>query len=245
MDRKRLIELAPQYYIIAIYNYFIKEEVFSASTDEIWYKIRGSNRPVFKNALRFLVANKMLDEFVDDFGPTVYQRTPGYSKAFELLSKTPKTPYYNYSLDSDGAAWIRSAMDKLDTALMNEPIEDVDFQNPDLEWEPLPVERDNPKLQIATKKLDEAIAAIDADNGYNATLPEEKAYVAENLKDAANKLKREDTISYAYLKQKVIDPLGSVIRRFGKAAVGLAAKVAKDAILEWLKEIGLNILHWL
>jgi hypothetical protein len=251
MDRRRLIELAPQYYILAICHYF-NTTINAASIEAIEQGIGISGfdfilakDALFHYALRSLVEKKMLDEFVDDFGPTIYRPAAEFQKVWSTLKSTRDTPYYRYALDSDGDAWIRSAIRQVNIALNEHKIRDVDFQNPDSEWEPLPLERDNPKLQKATKKLDETIAAIDADNGYNATLPEEKSYVVENLKDAANKLKKDDTISYAYLKNKVIDMLDVVIRRFGQAAVGVAAQGAKDAILAWLKEIGLNLLHWL
>ena len=101
------------------------------------------------------------------------------------------------------------------------------------------------KLEKATEELDKTIAAVEADNGYNATLPEERTYVVENFKEAASRLKKDDTISYAYLKRKVIDVLDVVIGRFGKAAVGLTAQAARAAIFEWLKEIGEKVLHWI
>jgi hypothetical protein len=250
MDRRRLIELAPHYYIIAICDYF-NTSSHAASIDAVERGIGLAHGFVpakialFHYALRYLVEKKLLDEFLDDFGPTIYRPTPEFFKEWPTLKSTRDTPYHRYAMDLDSEAWIRSAINELNRALNEHKITEADFKRPDLEWEPLPVERDNSKLQKATKKLDETIAAIDADNGYNATLPEEKSYVVENLKEAANKLKKEDTISYAYLKREVIDVLDIVIRRFGQAAVGLTAQGAKDAILAWLKEIGMDLLHWL
>ena len=201
--------------------------------------------PLLLHSLDLLVEKKMLTKITDDFGPTIYKRTSAFIDAWESVQKIPNSPYSKYALAPDKDAWINSAVESLDKALVEQRIKEVDFEKPDTEWAPLPVERSNPKLQEATRKLDETIAAIDADNGYNATLPEEKAYVVENLRDAVAKLKKEDTISYGYLKRKVINILDVVIRRFGKAAVGLTAQAARAAIFDWLKEIGAKVLHWL
>ena len=101
------------------------------------------------------------------------------------------------------------------------------------------------KLKKVTDELEKTIEAAEADNGYAANLPEEKAFVVENLKNAVEKLKTDNSISYAYLKRKVIDTLDILIHRFGPASLGLVAQAARAALFDWLKEIGGKALHWL
>jgi hypothetical protein len=96
-------------------------------------------------------------------------------------------------------------MQSVNKALKEQDIKPEEFTKPDAEWEPLPVERTSSKLQKATEELERTIEAAEADNGYAANLPEEKAFVVENLKNAVEKLKTKDSISYGYLKRKAIE----------------------------------------
>jgi hypothetical protein len=157
----------------------------------------------------------------------------------------PDTPAFKYNLDPKGEVWLVTAMRSVNKALKEQDIKSDEFTKPDAEWEPLPVERTNSKLQKATEELEKTIAAAEADNGYAANLPEEKAFVVENLKNAVEKLKTGDSISYAYLKRKAIDTLDILIRRFGPASLGLVAQAARSALFDWIKEIAGKALHWL
>lgn len=112
-------------------------------------------------------------------------------------------------------------MTSVNKALQEQKIIAEDFVKPDAEWEPLPLDRTNPKLQKATKELDQTIQGVEGDNGYSATLPDERAFVLESVKEASNRLKKEDAISHAYIKRKVIDVLDILIRRYVTAALAL------------------------
>lgn len=107
-----------------------------------------------------------------------------------------------------------------------------------MEWEPIPLDRDDPKLQEATEKLDEAIKTIEGDNGYAANLPGEREYVLSHLKSFAQMLKTKAEVYGRQIKTDAIDPLTRVAKRFGTAMVGVAATSAKEALIEWLKA------HW-
>jgi hypothetical protein len=243
MERDRLIELAPQYYTIAICAYFERNDVASSNT--IWATTNARNSPVFWRALELLVERKMLTAVKDDFGPTIYQRTASFAKDWDELQKQPDTAYSRYALDPLGGQWINTAMEAVNKALEEHKIKAEDLTKPDAEWEPLPLDRQSPKLEKATKQLDETIAVVESDNGYAATLPEERAYVVENLKEASERLKTQNEISYAYLKRRVIDVLDILIRKYGKAAMGVTAQAARAAIFDWLKELGEKALHWI
>jgi hypothetical protein len=246
MERSRLIEIAPSYYEIAICNFFDdgRNEVASANT--VWGTTGVKNTAVFWHVLGILVAKKMLNVILDDFGPPIYTRGDRFNSEWEALKKQEGTPYYKFGLDPQRASWIASAIEAVNKALQEQKIKPDDFKNPNAEWEPLPVERSDANLQKVTLQLDKTVAAVDADNGYNATLPEEKAFVVESLKEASDKLKgKVDSVTYGYVKRKIIDVLDILIQRFGKAAVGLAAQAAKAAVFDWLKGIGGKVLHWI
>jgi hypothetical protein len=245
MDRNRVIALAPQYYAIAICHALTDNNSITRiilENDEL----RGDlYEPAYFQAVRFVVDSGLVTVVQDDFADPYLTKADHFYDNWQKLVDIPQSPYQRFFEAPDKSIWLRSAIRNLNDALRNHKITADDWNNPNLEWAPLPVERANPKLQEAIEKLDDTIRAIDADNGYNATLPAEKEYVVENLKDAATKLKKDDTISYGYLKRKVLDNLTIVMNRFGQAAVGLAAQASRDAILAWLKEIGLKVLHWL
>lgn len=241
MERNRLIVLAPQYYATAICMIF--ESMAVASSDTIWHSADFENGPTFWQAIQTLLEQGMLSSEEDEFGPTIFRRASTFNEQWNALKKSQGTPYSRYALG--GRQWIVSALENLNKALKEQKVVTVDFSKPDAEWEPLPVDRKNPNLQNATKELDKTIIAVEGDNGYSATLPEERTFVVENLREANERLKKESTISYAYLKRKVIDVLDILIRQFGKAAVGLAAQAARQAVFDWLKELGEKALHWI
>jgi hypothetical protein len=204
-----------------------------------------TNQAVLFAALKVLAKKGILDEMPDDFGPHIYKRTSSFENGCKKLKSKENTPWYRALLDPDPQDWLKSALERLNNELKSQNIVWDDFQDPDAEWEPLPVDRSNKKLQLATNKLDEAIAAIEENNGYNVKHPEEKAFVVDSLKVGAERLKKADHISYAYVKRQILDPLAVLTKRFGKSAVGVIAQAARSAVFDWLKDIGLNILHLL
>jgi hypothetical protein len=253
VERNRLLELAPQYYICAICSYFGRPDNRVASTTTLWNQAGYSegraggmkNSPLFWYTLNKLATDGFLDALTDDFGPTIYTRKDEFAAKWAELRKQPGTVYFKWDIDPAGPTWLANALDAVNKALGEQKIVQEDFQKPDAEWEPIPVDRGNPKLQAATEALQKTIEAVEQDNGYNATLPQEKSFVVDSLKEVEQKLQKSDEISFAYLKRKAIDALDILIRRFGTASVGLAASAARAAIFDWIKEAGGKFLHWL
>jgi Skp family chaperone for outer membrane proteins len=200
---------------------------------------------VFWHALHILVDKKMLEQITADFGPPLYRRTETFPPEWEEMKKQDRSPAYKFALDPQRTAWLANALLAVNNACDEQKITQEDFLKPEAEWEPIPIDRTDPKLQKVTEAIDKAIQAVEEDNGYNATMPEEKAFVVDSLKAATEKLKKDNAISYAYLKRKAIDTLDILIRRFGKGSVGLVAQAARAAIFDWLKDIGSQLLHWI
>jgi hypothetical protein len=111
-----------------------------------------------------------------------------------------------------------------------------DFANPDAEWEPLPLERTDPALQRAVEAIDATLKQVREDNGYNATVPEERNYVVASLSTASQVLKSENTTSIPFVRQYILEPLSKVARRFGGAALGAVAAGARAAVIEYVKQ---------
>lgn len=112
-----------------------------------------------------------------------------------------------------------------------------DYLEPSREWEPIALDRENQKLQTAISRLDDTISDVRASNGYASEYQEERNYVVDSLSSAVRRLKGEATVSISYLREFAFRPLGILIRRFGKSALGILGTAAKDAIVDWLKDI--------
>jgi histone H3/H4 len=63
--------------------------------------------------------------------------------------------------------------------------------------------------------------------------------VLDSISTLARKLKEAETISLAYLREFAFAPIARLLRRFGPAAIGLAAAAAKEALKDWLKKKGI------
>ena len=156
-----------------------------ASSNTLWSDAGTDHSPTFWHALKVLVDKGMLEVIPDDFGPPLYKKTDSFNAQWTELQKQSNTPAFKYNLDPKGEVWLVSAVQAVNKALKEQSIKSEDFTKPDAEWEPLPVERTNPKLQKTTEELEKTIKAAEADNGYAANLPEEKTFVVENLKHEA------------------------------------------------------------
>jgi hypothetical protein len=110
------------------------------------------------------------------------------------------------------------------------------------EWEPLPLERDDPLLQKTVDAVDDTIEKVRSDNGYASNRPEEREYVLDGLSAFSKRLKEAASISLGYLKRYAVGPLRTLLTRFKDNAVGLAASVAKEALREWLRKKGISFL---
>jgi hypothetical protein len=93
--------------------------------------------------------------------------------------------------------------------------------------------------------LDKVVDELRGDNGYAATNPEEKAYVQDKLLAVTKRLKDASQISGMYLSEFAFKPLAIIIKRFGGAALGVAAAAAKEALASWLKSKGISFLDGL
>ena len=108
-----------------------------------------------------------------------------------------------------------------------------------------PLDRSDAQLVDAAEAVEEAIAKIEADNGYAANVPGERDYVVQSLKSFSATLKESAQITGMQIKTFAIDPLNAVIRRFTGAGLELVAAAAKDAILSWLKVKFGTLVTWL
>ena len=240
MDKQEYVEKAPIYYALGIAVALLAnnnkgaksladlDQIVEPSTYRYFLKA-----PVVDQALKILVEADVVEVIPDDFGPTIYRPTP------ELKSWTAQTnlgPFRKFA-EVNSWTWLRSAIRSVNGSYDQLKITPEDFESAvvDSQWEPIPLDRNDEKLQEATKALDNAIQAIEGDNGYAVKVHAEREYVLSRLKSIRATLKEKAQVVWPELRANAIDPLARVIRRFGPAAVGVAAVAARNAIVEWLK----------
>jgi hypothetical protein len=246
LDKSRFIERAPLYYALAVAAHFDSNSGRSGSISSIEgaYTVQEddadpycyvSKSVLLIRGIDWLIEKGLVAAEPDDFGPTTYHRTSNFYSEWSSLKDLAGTPFHKFAQSPDGERWIYDALLAVNRQSNQLEIKDRDFDKPDDEWEPLPLDRDDQNLKEAIKAVEDTIEAVRSDNGYAQTVPEERKYVLDSLNSAARTLKESDTVSVPYLKTYALEPLSRVIRRFGKAAAGATASLTKDAIYTWLK----------
>jgi hypothetical protein len=203
---------------------------------------RLGNGFLFDKAIEWLVRHRMIECILDDFGPPIYRQLPSLEHEWENLALIDDNPFSKYDSVGQSRSWLVSALDKLNETYTELGISASDFENPDAAWQPLPLDRKSIALQVAIDAIDKTVEQVRSDNGYNATLPEERNFVLDALSRASQILREASTTSTRYIKVFVFDPLLIVAQRFKGAALGITATAAKEAIIEWLKEVGVAVL---
>jgi hypothetical protein len=122
MERSRFIESAPNYYALAIAAYFNSgHEAASENMLRSFYALPGqlhnfagdddpetylNNEVLFRRATEILVERGFLTEIVDDFGPTIYERSEGFDEAWSRAEQDTNLPFRRYQLVDRGTNWL-------------------------------------------------------------------------------------------------------------------------------------------
>ncbi len=244
MEKRKFIEVAPKYYAIAIIRCL--DSGNQKPVTELGIRIFHSeefedehdaghcyvdNKLIFRAAIKWLEERGLVETLRDEFGPDSY-----IVKQYVILDliEIQKTDILFRKFYDGELHALHLALEKVNETYKQLGISEQDFETPDRDWEPLPLERDVPELQKVIEAIDETIEAIRSDNGYNATLPEERDFFLNGLREASQKLKDATTISIAYFDVFVLPTLEKVASRFREAATGFLANTAKQAVVEYI-----------
>ncbi len=94
-------------------------------------------------------------------------------------------------------------------------------------WEPLPIDRSNPKYEETIVGIENAIQAIAADNGFSATYPDERDNLVEHA-TATLKSAKEGKISKNQVRENWIVAGIWISATFGASVIGgFGAKLAE------------------
>jgi hypothetical protein len=183
-----------------------------------------------KAALDYLIEKKIIERIPDPYGPDIYERG---ARSWALLQDMPANSPYK-KIEAYGWIWLSEALQKIDKAYRETPPEISQaglLAAPN--WEPLPIDRSGEAYLHAVAKSEEALQAIEGDNGYAATEPEERNAVVSSIRGTLEAIKNGFP-SKLLIVHGLLAPLKQVVTRFGSSVVGEFAKRAAEAIARWI-----------
>jgi hypothetical protein len=208
-------------------------------------QIRESLKDQPTNAIRLELS--ILIEKMQIVQQTVERtRNSGFLSTMNQTPATYLAPVDGYKISKAGIIHVDEFGDdyynSIEKELTSSAASPESLRDEEIDWEPIPLERDDDKQTVAMSALDKVVDELRGDNGYAATNPEEKAYVQDKLLAVTKRLKEASQISWMYLSEFAFKPLAIIIKRFGGAALGVAAAAANEALASWLKSKGMSFL---
>lgn len=242
MEKADFVRLAPPYYAAAILYAMRKlgsNELHQSDVDAEFYSDNRTNpirnKTLKKRAYNLLAEIGAIRILTDPFGPSMIEKTSEFAKVIEELIKTREGPYFR-TFTERGRAYLVEALDNVNRQYDILKISDGDFSQPDAEWEPLPLDRQDPQLHRVTETLSETVRLVESDNGYAATLPGERDTVLTSLTTALKTFREGADISMGFVRVHAVEPLTRLTTRFGNAALGVAAQAARETLLKFLMD---------
>jgi len=175
VDKSEYVEKAPIYYALGIAIGIADEpSTIALSMDQVHSNFSpGSSYGYFRHSTLANTAIKLLHDagaievIVDDFGPILVR------SKHDLSSWLRGAAYEKFSLfrkygEHENREWLKDALRSVNEHYEMLGVTASDFDEAEIEtqWEPIPLDRKDEKLQAATEALDTAIKDIEADNGY-------------------------------------------------------------------------------
>ena len=193
-----------------------------------------------------LIRDGALELIADQFGPPMYKATASFKDWYEETAPTKYSVFAKFDELGQDEEWLRAAIRNVNSTFSDLGITEYDFPAEEIdEWEPIPLDKSDPTFQEMTGTLEVAVKAIEQDNGYAVSHPGERDHVVAQLKDFLTGLQKGVQVYWPQVKTHALDPLTRVIKRFGDAAVGIAAFAARQAIVDWIKANFAKALQWL
>jgi hypothetical protein len=272
MDKVTFLKLAPEYYMLALYMHlqnpadyytdarwirdFSYHDQYADAT--IYYV---ENDALRAEALRLMVKHGAITVIEDPFGPTIWQKTDKLEDLSEQLEASSASVFFRARASGDPKTWLLAALQKLNLTAEELKVNSDDFAagavsdftartyksaaetEPVDEWAPITIDQANPAVADATKKLNAATEAIEQDNGYSATHPQERDAVVQDLKGGLEKLK-SGVVSLGWLRRTAI-ALKTASVRFANTVKGQTIDGAMLALKEVVKSHAGHALDYL
>lgn len=250
MEKAFFVKVAPAYYELAIVLALQNEQGYipefrlrqkymvhpeEATGPEEGYCLLDS-KELMRIALHNLIEHHVIEALIDPFGPSQYREGSGLGEYMNRERSGSDRPLFKAEASGDADRWLKDALEGLDKVAREIGITAEDFQDPEREWAPLPLDRSTPELRKAIETVDETVSHVEQNNGYGTEHPEEKRFVLDNLKLLSATLKNAASTSVAYIRTHGLNVLQKLQERFGTALIGEAAKEASKALWTFIKE---------
>jgi hypothetical protein len=191
---------------------------------------------IWNRAIDWLVESDMISAFTDPFGPPVYLKGDTFDSRWNDLCRS-QSPFENAEASGDPGRWTYQALDSAYREYIKLGIRSSDFDDPERDWAPIPLERNNEALQTAIVALDKTITEVEQSNGYASEHAEERNFVLDNLRMLSQRLKSAGTISVSYIRTHGLSVLKRVQDRFIDTSIGEGVRETTNAIVHWLHEL--------
>jgi hypothetical protein len=254
MDKAEFINLAPEYYMLAVvlelqsaYGYVSETALIDAYTVADEPDADGfcyiENRGLLREAIRLLAKHGGLETLSDPFGPSLYRATNELNNLVAVFEKDFTSPFYKSKQAPNRGAWLRSALSKLNQTGLELGITNEDLDKPEAQWTPIQIDQDDPIVKDAVQKLSKTVEDIETDNGYSAEHPQERDKVVHDLTGSLAKLK-SNSISPEWIRT-ALDGLRVAGRRFANTVKAQTIEGTKQAIIEFVKTHMADALSYL
>ncbi|MGX4803999.1 hypothetical protein [Bradyrhizobium guangdongense] len=271
MDKQSFLNLAPEYYMLALYVYTQQPEEyytdigwqndFSVPDEEAGEDYCYVGNDVLRaEAIRLMLEQGAISIIEDHFGPTIWQKTDAMESMANTLESSPGNVFFKARASGNPRRWLYAALQKVNVEAFKHSLTEADFHRaeideftpeavaeviePDVdEWAPITLDQTNPVVAEATKQLSAATQAIEEDNGYSVTHPQERDAVVADLKGGLEKLK-SGVVSVGWMT-RTITALKTAGVRFANTVKGQAVDGALAAIKEVVKSHMSHALDYL
>jgi hypothetical protein len=244
MDRTEFINLAPEYYMLAIVLYcenpdeYYSEDgffaKFSITDDDRVDHCFVEHEALREEALRLLEKHDAIEIIDDHFGPSLWKQGKGYEELEKMLEDSHVSPFHKARKYGDRRRWLLVALKRLNETAFDLNITSADFEGETIdEWEPIAIDQGHASVQEAVQKLQDTTTAIEQDNGYAATYPQERDQVVHDLKGGLEKFK-SDAISVAWVR-RTVEALKRAAIRFANTTKAQMIDGSLAAIKEVIK----------
>jgi hypothetical protein len=211
--------------------------------------------------VRLMRKHKAISVIEDAFGPTIWQKTESLDRLADQLENSPESVFFRARVSGDPKSWLYAALQSVNLTAGELQITSADFAaeavadftarafekaaetDPPDEWAPITIDQSDPVVAEATKQLNAAAEAIEQDNGYSVTHPQERDAVVLNLKGGLEKLK-SGVVSNGWMRRTVW-ALKQASGRFASTVKGQMIDGALAAIKEVVKSHMGNLVEQL
>jgi hypothetical protein len=262
MDKQSFLNLAPEYYMLALYIHTRDaDQYYTDVTWQAKFTIPDRDAMedyccvaidvLRAEAIRLMSEHGAISIMYDPFGPTIWQKTDVMDRLVASLEMSPGNVFFKARASGDPWGWLCAALQKVNAEASKHDVTEADFHRVKLgeltatstaevipfepvdEWAPIIIDQMDPVVVDATKQLSAATDAIEQDNGYSVTHPQERDALVQDLKGGLEKLK-SGVVSIGWLRRSAL-ALKTASVRFANTVKGQTIDGAMLALKELVK----------